>query len=105
MPFQPANNGMFKPGYYYFANNNKAPQLFNFDYELMDFTDKYFSISEIFDINYITGNDMYYSRRGFFMSANDNTPRYLRTKGIYHDDDDALILLWLFDIFSEIGRK
>lgn len=95
---------MFKGGNYYFLNS-KAPQLFNFDYEFMDLPDMYFSKTEIHNVNYITGNDLYYSERGYFKSTTDNTPRYLNTKGIYHDDDDAFILLWLFDIFSEIGRK
>lgn len=96
---------MFKGGNYYFLNY-KAPQLLNIDYTYMDFHNIYFSGTEKNDINYATGKDMYYSRRGYFLSPNDNNPRYMNTQGIYNDDDDdALILLWLFDIFSEISRK
>ncbi len=105
MPYQPAISAMFKPDNYYFVKNCKTPQLYNFDYEFMDFPDMYFSNTERNYVNYITGKDLYYSKRGYFMSTKDNTPRYLNTKGIYHDDDDSLILLLLFDIFAEIGRK
>ena len=88
-----------------YINSIKAPEKYNIDYAFLDFHDIYFSTTESNDRNYVSGNEMYYSKRGYFLSANDNNPRYMSTQGIYNNDDDLFILLWLFDIFSEINRK
>jgi hypothetical protein len=94
----------FKDENYYFLKINTTHKV-NIDYVFRDFNSIYFSSTDINDINYVTGKDMYYSRRGYFLSANDNKPRYMYTRGEYNNTDDIFILLWLFDIFSEISRK
>ncbi|MBK7096567.1 MAG: hypothetical protein IPH57_16460 [Saprospiraceae bacterium] len=102
--FQHGGIDRFKDGNFYFLKL-KTPQKINIDYAFRDFHNIYFSGTEKNDIDYATGKDMYYSRRGYFLSANDNNPRYMYTQGEYNNTDDIFILLWLFDIFSEIGRK
>ena len=93
-------------GSYYFGNYGmKVPRFNNIDYALLDFNESYFARTEFYHSNYVTENDLYHTRRGYFMTAYDNSPRYLYTKGFYNYDNDPFIIQWLFFLVSDIKEN